>query len=115
MTTVDTFRDPAFFAGATSSWGAGPLGPVTGSLMAPGEGITVTGIGPTALRTAAAAAIHSTKASEWQRTVMALSDAVLQDLYTWVDQIPLSRPKRNIARDFSDGGRLDCVWVASGG
>jgi len=24
-------------------------------------------------------------------------------LYVWVDQIPLSRPKRNIARDFSDG------------
>lgn len=33
-----------------------------------------------------------------------LSDAVLQDLYTWVDQIPLSRPKRSISRDFSDGG-----------
>ncbi|SPR01347.1 unnamed protein product (mitochondrion) [Plasmodiophora brassicae] len=32
-----------------------------------------------------------------------LSDAVLQDLYTWVDQIPLSRPKRSISRDFSDG------------
>eukprot|EP00854_Cymbomonas_tetramitiformis_P011717 gene11717-13835_t len=27
----------------------------------------------------------------------------LQQLYTWVDEIPLSRPKRNIARDFSDG------------
>ncbi|KAM5194113.1 sperm flagellar protein 1 [Mantella aurantiaca] len=27
----------------------------------------------------------------------------LQELYTWVDKIPLSRPKRNIARDFSDG------------
>ncbi|XP_056407939.1 sperm flagellar protein 1 [Hyla sarda] len=27
----------------------------------------------------------------------------LQDLYTWVDRIPLSRPKRNICRDFSDG------------
>jgi len=27
----------------------------------------------------------------------------LQMLYVWVDQIPLSRPKRNIARDFSDG------------
>ena len=24
-------------------------------------------------------------------------------LYAWVDEIPLSRPKRNIARDFSDG------------
>ncbi|XP_050982424.1 sperm flagellar protein 1 isoform X2 [Labeo rohita] len=27
----------------------------------------------------------------------------LQDLYAWIDKIPLSRPKRNIARDFSDG------------
>ena len=27
----------------------------------------------------------------------------LQDLYQWVDSIPLSRPKKNIARDFSDG------------
>ncbi|GBG34270.1 Sperm flagellar protein 1 [Hondaea fermentalgiana] len=32
-----------------------------------------------------------------------LSDEQLQDLYTWVDQVPLSRQKRNIARDFSDG------------
>ncbi|KAM4053902.1 sperm flagellar protein 1 [Anomaloglossus baeobatrachus] len=27
----------------------------------------------------------------------------LQDLYCWVDKIPLSRPKRNMSRDFSDG------------
>ena len=27
----------------------------------------------------------------------------LQIIYNWVDEIPLSRPKRNIARDFSDG------------
>ncbi|KAK9817713.1 hypothetical protein WJX72_001100 [[Myrmecia] bisecta] len=27
----------------------------------------------------------------------------LQALYTWVDEIPLSRPKKNIARDFADG------------
>ncbi|XP_068130180.1 sperm flagellar protein 1 [Hyperolius riggenbachi] len=27
----------------------------------------------------------------------------LHDLYSWVDKIPLSRPKRNITRDFSDG------------
>eukprot|EP01065_Artemidia_motanka_P000072 TRINITY_DN10020_c0_g1_i2.p1 TRINITY_DN10020_c0_g1~~TRINITY_DN10020_c0_g1_i2.p1 ORF type:complete len:203 (+),score=46.20 TRINITY_DN10020_c0_g1_i2:61-609(+) len=27
----------------------------------------------------------------------------LQELYLWVDSLPLSRPKRNIARDFSDG------------
>jgi len=34
---------------------------------------------------------------------MDVSEAELQGLYTWVDEIPLSRPKRNIARDFSDG------------
>ena len=27
----------------------------------------------------------------------------MEDLYAWVDSVPLSRPKRNIARDFSDG------------
>eukprot|EP00611_Tribonema_gayanum_P023316 TRINITY_DN487_c1_g1_i1.p1 TRINITY_DN487_c1_g1~~TRINITY_DN487_c1_g1_i1.p1 ORF type:complete len:283 (+),score=138.84 TRINITY_DN487_c1_g1_i1:267-1115(+) len=32
-----------------------------------------------------------------------LTDEDLQKLYAWVDEIPLSRPKRNIARDFSDG------------
>jgi hypothetical protein len=32
-----------------------------------------------------------------------LTDEELQRIYIWVDSIPLSRPKRNIARDFSDG------------
>ncbi|XP_049859815.1 sperm flagellar protein 1-like isoform X1 [Schistocerca gregaria] len=27
----------------------------------------------------------------------------LEEIYMWIDQIPLSRPKRNIARDFADG------------
>lgn len=27
----------------------------------------------------------------------------LHELYSWIDEIPISRPKRNIARDFSDG------------
>lgn len=35
-----------------------------------------------------------------------IDDAVLQELYAWVDQIPLSRPKKNLTRDFSDGGLL---------
>ena len=30
----------------------------------------------------------------------------LQLIYNWVDEIPLSRPKKNIARDFADGGIL---------
>lgn len=32
-----------------------------------------------------------------------LSEDDLHSLYAWVDEIPLSRPKRNISRDFSDG------------
>ncbi|KAM9848062.1 sperm flagellar protein 1 [Aulostomus maculatus] len=32
-----------------------------------------------------------------------LSEEELQDLYAWIDQIPLSRTKRHITRDFSDG------------
>lgn len=32
-----------------------------------------------------------------------LEESELEELYSWVDKIPLSRPKRNIARDFSDG------------
>lgn len=32
-----------------------------------------------------------------------LTEDDLHELYLWVDEIPLSRPKRNIARDFSDG------------
>lgn len=33
-----------------------------------------------------------------------LSESELQSLYAWVDDIPLSRSKRNISRDFSDAG-----------
>ncbi|WIA15113.1 hypothetical protein OEZ86_003751 [Tetradesmus obliquus] len=32
-----------------------------------------------------------------------MNEEDLQGLYTWVDEIPLSRPKRNISRDFADG------------
>lgn len=32
-----------------------------------------------------------------------LSEEELNQVYNWVDEIPLSRPKKNIARDFSDG------------
>ena len=35
-----------------------------------------------------------------------LEESELEELYSWVDKIPLSRPKRNIARDFSDGGKI---------
>ncbi|KAG9394909.1 sperm flagellar protein [Carpediemonas membranifera] len=32
-----------------------------------------------------------------------ITEEELQDLYHWIDAIELSRPKRNISRDFSDG------------
>ena len=35
-----------------------------------------------------------------------LTDEQLRAIYAWIDAIPLSRPKRNISRDFSDGVML---------
>lgn len=32
-----------------------------------------------------------------------LAEDELNQIYNWVDEIPLSRPKKNIARDFADG------------
>ena len=41
----------------------------------------------------------------YKMEIPALDEEDMQMIYNWVDEIPLSRPKRNIARDFSDGGR----------
>lgn len=38
--------------------------------------------------------------------ITSLDEDGLQELYTWIDEINLSRPKRNIWRDFSDGGNV---------
>eukprot|EP00045_Choanoeca_perplexa_P005414 m.45761 g.45761 ORF g.45761 m.45761 type:complete len:214 (+) comp13104_c0_seq3:107-748(+) len=35
-----------------------------------------------------------------------MDESELQHLYAWIDKIPLSRPKKNITRDFSDGVML---------
>ncbi|XP_077991986.1 sperm flagellar protein 1-like [Glandiceps talaboti] len=32
-----------------------------------------------------------------------IEEEQLQDLFAWIDEIPLSRPKKNITRDFADG------------
>lgn len=32
------------------------------------------------------------------------SEKEIEQIYEWVDSIPLTRIKKNIARDFSDGG-----------
>jgi hypothetical protein len=34
-------------------------------------------------------------------------DNELMYIYEWVDSVQLSRPKKNISRDFSDGGK----WI----
>ena len=36
-------------------------------------------------------------------TPRVLSPQELETVYAWVDEVPLSRPKKNFARDFSDG------------
>lgn len=33
-----------------------------------------------------------------------LTEDDVHELYTWVDSMPLSRPKKSISRDFADGG-----------
>ncbi len=33
-----------------------------------------------------------------------INDDDLEDLYNWVDEVPLSRQKKSISRDFADGG-----------
>lgn len=37
-----------------------------------------------------------------------IDEKLLEDLYAWVDTIPLSRPKKDIRRDFADGGES---WI----
>jgi hypothetical protein len=41
-----------------------------------------------------------------------MENGQIEILYNWVDEIPLSRPKKNIARDFADGGMAayKCWW-----
>jgi hypothetical protein len=36
----------------------------------------------------------------------ALSEEDIQSLFMWIDDIPLSRPKKNLTRDFGDGGEI---------
>lgn len=42
-----------------------------------------------------------------------LSEEDLQKLYSFVDEVPLSRPKKNIARDFGDGGTFNIFEIQS--
>ncbi len=45
----------------------------------------------------------SNKTEEKMSWEMELSDDMLENLYEWIDKIPLSRQKKRIERDFSDG------------
>lgn len=37
-------------------------------------------------------------------------DVEIESLYSWIDRIPLSRPKKNMSKDFCDGGKhIDCT------
>ncbi len=47
--------------------------------------------------------LHGAAVSKQAGEAEALEPAELEALYAWIDGIPLSRPKRNFARDFSDG------------
>jgi hypothetical protein len=51
----------------------------------------------------------SKMASAPDSVVPPMTDDQLQGVYTWLDSIPLSRPKRNCTRDFSDGGECSCA------
>ena len=50
--------------------------------------------------------IYSTSLEHLGKMADELSDDDLQTVYCWVDSIQLSRPKRNISRDFADGGKI---------
>jgi hypothetical protein len=45
---------------------------------------------------------------------MELDESIMEDLYIWIDSLPLSRPKKRIERDFSDGNfqvNFDCIII----
>lgn len=51
--------------------------------------------------------VHTVSLSD----VRPLNEANLRKLFSWVDEIPLSRPKKFINRDFSDGGKITAVII----
>ena len=46
-----------------------------------------------------------------QNVVTRINEEEMQEVYNWVDEIPLSRPKKNIARDFSDCGKFEIFFI----
>lgn len=39
------------------------------------------------------------------------TETELFDIYKWIDNLSFSRPKKNIARDFSDGGIIHYPFI----
>ena len=39
----------------------------------------------------------------WIKMAQELDEDAMKSLLKWIDSIPLSRPKKSLARDFSDG------------
>ncbi|XP_065490971.1 sperm flagellar protein 1 [Caloenas nicobarica] len=88
--------------GSTTGWGPSSLHP-------PGAGTPVLGFSSLATaarsRHAPRRRCHGAGTRPGTRGRMAGGGAAgeLRALYGWLDAVPLSRPRRNIARDFSDG------------
>jgi hypothetical protein len=59
-----------------------------------------------ALHLATRTARHARTQPRSPRKMSDAAEVANIDIYKWVDGIPLSRPKKNIARDFADGGTL---------
>lgn len=60
------------------------------------------------------ATVGTAQPTDFEKMEEPLDEQELESLYAWVDSIPLSRPKRNISRDFSDGGNLNfisCIFI----
>ncbi|KAL8433780.1 hypothetical protein ACSSS7_003626 [Eimeria intestinalis] len=58
---------------------------------------------PAAAAPAATAKAAAAAAGDQQFAAASEEGALLCNLYAWLDTLPLSRPKRNLHRDFADG------------
>ena len=50
--------------------------------------------------------MNSSKTSQQYNFDEPLHENQLEELYIWLDAIPLSRKKKNLSRDFSDASKL---------
>ena len=64
------------------------------------------GLSPNRPRRQSSKALESGHSEQQEAAVLQLTDSQLEAIYAWVDQVPQSRPKKNIMRDFSDGSQI---------